>query len=421
MAGQIIKRGDKKYLVRVYAGTDPQTGKRKYVNKTIRTGRKDAEKALTAMLRDLDAGVLGAPSRASVGELFDDLIRDYRINGKDAEWCSTLVETHLRPAFGGTKVARLTSDAVEDYIETKREAGLSNGYINRHSALLRRSLTLGKRATPPKVVNPPVVPSLKEAAPRKGFFEPAEYRAMLRELPDHVRPVLTFAYYTGCRRGEILGLKWDQVDLAERVVRLHAGETKSGEGRIIPLTINPLYESLKMQRQTRDELFPDSPWVFSRFGEPIKDFRESWTQAAKRAADKKLGKDAVPSLWDAEAKKPTKLFHDLRRTGVRNLVRAGVPERVAMAISGHKTRSVFDRYNIVNERDIKDAGRMLATYLEPDSGSDPHTMRTQRTQGAETKPVSPGRATASTSFFSVAYEGGANGETRTLTGFPTGT
>jgi hypothetical protein len=91
--------------------------------------------------------------------------------------------------------------------------------------------------------------------------------------------------------------------------------------------------------------------VFFREGERIRDFRGSWEEAG-----------AQTKMIDSDGK-PTKLFHDLRRTGVRNLIRAGVPEKIAMAISGHKTRSVFDRYNIVSQSDLKDAATKLDSYL----------------------------------------------------------
>ncbi len=183
---------------------------------------------------------------------------------------------------------------------------------------------------------------------------------MIRELPEHLGPVLTYAYYTGCRKGEILALRWDQVDLVERTVRLNPGETKNDEGRIIPMT-DELYETLAVCRQRRDELYPDSPWVFSRAGERIKDFYGAWREACKRAG-----------LWDEEAGRSVRLLHDARRTGARNLVRAGVPEVVVMAIGGWKTRAMFDRYNIVDERDIKDAGRKLSEYV-----ANRHTIGTQ--------------------------------------------
>ncbi len=210
---------------------------------------------------------------------------------------------------------------------------------------------LGWRSTPRKVASVPHIPLLAENNTRKGFFEHDQFLAMRRALPEHLRPVLTFAYYTGCRRGEILALGWEQVDLVERAARLEAGTTKNDEARILPLT-EELYQVLSMQRSIRDAKHPGCPWVFfTEAGEQVRNFRRSWETACKAA-----------KLTDA-AGDASRLFHDLRRSGVRNLVRAGVPEAVAMRISGHKTRSVFDRYNIVSERDLKDAARRLETYI----------------------------------------------------------
>jgi integrase len=361
-------------LVRIYTGRD-ETGKKQYDNKTLHCTKKEAQAWLSAKLTERDQGTYTSPKSVLVGVLLDDLLADYQINGKDYEWAERVVRVHLRPFFGNMKVSSVGTDAIRRYIAMRqqpatrvyehgpaREYGpASNATINRGLALLQRAFNLAKKATPPKIRVVPYFPILAENNVRKGFFEDQAFVAVRRALPEEIRPILTFAYFTGTRKSEILGLRWSQVDLAERLVRLEVGETKNDEGRTIPL-VAELFEVLAIEKQRRDEYWPESPWVFSRAGARILNFRKAWANAVKAA-----GLDGA-----------AKLFHDLRRTGVRNLVRAGVPEKVAMAISGHKTRSVFDRYNVTSTADLKDAARKLGEYIaEKRTETERHTIDPQ--------------------------------------------
>ncbi len=192
--------------------------------------------------------------------------------------------------------------------------------------------------------------------------------ALKSTLPSYLKPIVTFAYHTGWRSGEVLNLTWDKVDLKQGIVSLNPGETKSEEARTVYLNeeLKKEMKALNAKRQLA------CPYVFHRDGEAIKSFRKAWATACVKAGlcealKDEEGKPVV--IKDSKGNErtvmvPTKLFHDFRRTGVRNMVRAGVPERVAMMVSGHKTRSVFERYNIVSDQDLKDAARKMQTYHE---------------------------------------------------------
>ncbi|MEQ1886589.1 MAG: site-specific integrase [Bryobacteraceae bacterium] len=351
MAGQIIPRGKNIWIVRVYLGEHPQTKKRVYQNRTIHGSKKAAEAALAAMLLERGAGTPTETARKTkIKDLLEELVADYRINGKSVDWCKLVVDKHLDPFFGHVPAGKLTTEMARNYVAFRQTKEIANATVNRELSLLRRAFNLARLSTPPRVASVPYIPMLEERNVRKGFFEDEQFHALIAELPDHLKPLLAFAYYTGCRRGEILSLHWTQVDLQRGVVRLEAGTTKNDEARVLPL-VPELQEILAERKRLRDLNHPQCSWVFFHDGERIRSFKTAWAGACTRAG------------LVNEAGEPEKLFHDLRRTGVRNLVRAGVPETVAMRISGHKTRSVFDRYNITSEADLQDAAEKLAKHL----------------------------------------------------------
>jgi len=276
-------------------------------------------------------------------ELASELIMDYKINGrKSLERVEIGIRVHLKPFFGDIRVPDITTPRIQKYIKYRMEEGAANATINRELAALKRMLNLGAKQTPPKVNRVPHIPMLRENNTRKGFFEPSEYEALMKVLPHHLNALTTFAYKTGWRLSEITNLKWDQVDLKENAVRLEGDVTKNQEARTVYLDdeLQELISDLYINQQI------GCPYVFNRDGRQI-----TYTNKAWRAACKKAGLRG-------------KLFHDLRRTAVRNMVRAGIPEGVAMKISGHKTKAVFERYNIVSPDDLKEAARKLQVHLE---------------------------------------------------------
>jgi integrase len=232
---------------------------------------------------------------------------------------------------------------IRKYISDRLAAGAKPASVNRELAIAKRAFKLAKLPRP-------TIPKLEERNVRTGFFELAQFEAVCRALPDPWPAVMVFAYYTGWRvRSEVLPLTWAQVDTQAQTVRLDPGTTKNDEGRTFPYGALPELQKLmtaqEAQRDARKKKGIITPWLFAD------------TQGGRLPA-------FYAKLWKAACVKagcPGRIPHDFRRTAVRNLVRAGVSEKVAMTLTGHKTRSVFDRYNIVDERDLHEAVSKLAT------------------------------------------------------------
>jgi integrase len=285
------------------------------------------------------------PERITFRELAQDVVNDYRDNDRATlGHVERRLRKHLLSAFGEIRAADFGTAHVKRYIENRRKEGASNATTNRELAIVKRAFHLAMQCDPPRVLRMPHIPMLEEHNVRTGFLEYDAYVRLRGELPRDIRPVFVIGYHTGARIGELKSLRWEQVDSSASRITLNPGTTKNREGRTLPI-YGEMIDWLRIEKEIRDTQFPACPHVFRRGGKPVRNFRKSWAEACKRAA--------VPGL----------LFHDLRRIAVRNVVRAGIPEKTVMQISGHRTRSVFDRYNIVSDRDLDLAAERMQRHL----------------------------------------------------------
>ena len=370
--GMIYKRGNV-WWIKYYKNGEP-----------LRESSGSAKKMVAKKLLDRREGEIAVGKipglkfeKVKFDELAEEFLRDYRINQKKSLVRAERSVNHLSEYFEGYRVPGISTPAINQYIELRIDEGAANATINRELSALKRMLNLGAKQTPPKVDKVPYIPMLKENNVRKGFFEPSQYLALKDALPSYLKPFVTFAYKVGWRDTEIAGLTWNQVDLDQGIVRLEVGDTKNNEGRTIYLD-QELTILFHMQWEKRKRSGRIIPYVFpneSGTGR-IKDFRFSWNKACRKAGlgyGYKSNKKYVEKWKDELPAGP--ILHDFRRTAVRNMVRAGVPERVAMMISGHKTRSVFDRYNIVSDSDLRLAAKLHESYLQSATGTISGTIR----------------------------------------------
>lgn len=308
----------------------------------------DAERLLKRRQGEIVTGKFAGlgPERIRMEELFGDVVQDYRDNRRDTlKDVESRLKNHLSPFFGKIRAADFSTQHLKRYIAVRRDDGAENATINRELAIVRRAFNLGAKADPPRVGRAPKIQLLKETNIREGFIEHAQYVTLRNELPPYLRPLFVVAYHIGGRRGELTMIRWPQIDFAANQIRLNREDTKNEQGRTLPI-YGEMREWLLMARDIRDQKLPDCPWVFyDDRGERLYWFYKAWKDACVRAGLGEL------------------LFHDLRRSAVRNMERAGVSRKVAMSISGHKTEQIYRRYDIVGERDLRDAAARMDRYL----------------------------------------------------------
>lgn len=311
------------------------------------TRKKDAEALLAQRLVETGNSYRRDTSdRTTFPELARLLIEDYEQNGRRSTRRMQKAVEHLQGHFARTRVAQIDESAIGKYI-TKRLKAAAPATVNRELAALRRMLRLGYRRR--MVARLPDIPSLRENNVRTGFVESEQLDRLLGVLPEELRGLAVAGYVTGWRVSELLSRRWEHVDFGAGWLRLDWKDSKNKEGRQFPL-IPMLREVLRKQQASAQEI--GTEWVFHRTrkhknlpaGRRIATIQYVWEEATEAAG--------LPGL----------LFHDFRRTAVRNLVRSGVPEKVAMTLTGHKTREVFERYNIVSEDMLVGAGEKLANF-----------------------------------------------------------
>lgn len=318
--------------------------RQKYRESSRSPERADAVALLKQRIAEIHQGRGSAltEERVMFTELAADYLQERALRGADPKglkWSKARVE-NLGAMLGRTRAVDITTALIRAFVAARLADGKSAGTINRDLGVLRRMFILAVQSG--KLTRRPHFRKLPEASPRQGFMEHNEYLAIRGCLPLDHQDILDFGYLTGWRRGEILSLEWRDVDREGGVIRLRSEMSKTREGRLLVLS-TPLRDVIERRWGARAL---GCPLVFHRDGRSLDHFKDTWRRACRKA------------------ELATKLFHDLRRTAVRNMIRAGIPERVAMDFSGHKTRSIFDRYNIVSEGDLRQAAERLAQYVE---------------------------------------------------------
>jgi integrase len=322
----------------------------------------EAQRELAIRLAEIANGlpVSSRPNTVLFGELADDVLTDYEVNGyRSMDDIEARFRLHIIPVFGRRKACQITMAQIRKYTLMRQKAGAKPGTINRELEAIRHTFKFALKGR--KLFHAPHVPMLREDNVRSGFFTREEVERLTSHLPAPLDSMVWFGFLTGWRKGDILGLEWRNVDFKRGEIRIDVGKDKSRKGRVFIMTVELrtlLANTRAAQNRTRIASVPGKqvPTLTSRVF-PVGEFRKTWRTACYKAGIpctvvpvKKGGKQGTVKVIST-----SRTFHDLRRSFVREMDILGVRHGAIKKLGGWKTDSVFTRYNIVSDSDLRDA------------------------------------------------------------------
>lgn len=254
--------------------------------------------------------------------------------------------------FGDRIVNTIKPVDLENYQAKRKEEGRADATVDMEIRIVK---TMIKKAFDNNLVGSETIRVFnkvnkllkRNANNRDKVLSIDEIKALISFLPFHTRAILFIAIYTGMRKNEILTLTWDKVDLKDKMIHLEASDTKDREPRKIPISLG-FYELLnRIPRAIHDK------HVILYNGKPVRDIRASLITACKKAG-----------IEYGRFKQNGFILHDLRHTYNTNMRRLNVDRSVIMKITGHSTPEMFERYNTVDDTDIRKASDDLDKFLK---------------------------------------------------------
>lgn len=342
--GRIFRRGGKVWI----AYQAPVKGRSREVRESGGRTEAEARKKLDQRLYEVRMhrdGVrpFGGPAadKVRLSALIEDYLADMRTRGLSSV---RTAEVHSRPVlayFGASRAGWLTGKDLRKYADFRKGKGLADATVDRELEIVRSAYSLAKREGIVMFAPPVVTLSKRDANARQGFLEPADFRRLLGAVADpDFADFLEWFWWTAMRPKEIASLRWDAV--RGDGILLEAKGAKTGHARVAPL-VGPTAAILERRRKARR---PGVAYVFHAAGKVcVRDiggvldrWYDRWAEALEAAG--------MPESM---------LIYDLRRSAVRNMLKAGVSRKTVMELGGWRTEAMFNRYVIVTQADMAEA------------------------------------------------------------------